>query len=304
MNKSLFKLRKVIHATTEVERTTALNELYPDIMVNVKATLEVMDGFPVTIRLLDPPLHEFTPQSYEDRVLLAESLGISMSDLEKRISELHEVNPMMGHRGVRLGITFPGLTEMQIKAIMVASAELIKAGKNPKPEIMIPVVVSAEELKSQRVIFDAVKAEVEAQYDVEIACLFGTMIETPRACLQADKLSQVADFFSVGTNDLTQMTFGFSRDDVNSFLPEYIDKGIVNADPFQTLDASVGELIEVAVDKGRKTRPELKIGICGEHGGEEKSIAFCHNAGINYVSCSPYRIPIAKLAAAKAAIAQ
>jgi pyruvate,orthophosphate dikinase len=265
--------------------------------------MEAMDGMPVTIRLLDPPLHEFVPQDAGKQKELAAALGIKPADVKKRGEALHETNPMMGHRGVRLGITYPEVTEMQIKAIFEAASELKKAGKTPKPEIMVPVTCDVRELDVTKVIFDRVKKEVQTATGVEVSCLYGTMIESPRACLLADKMAKTAQFFSFGTNDLTQMSFGFSRDDSGGFLGEYLDQNILEADPFQTIDQSgVGQLIEMSVQKGRSTRNDLKIGICGEQGGDPASVQFCFKAGLNYVSCSPYRVPIARLAAAQAAL--
>ena len=299
----LFLLRKMILSKTVEERKAALAELYPFVKKSIKATLEAMDGFSVTVRLLDPPLHEFVPQDPAKQKELAESLGIRPSEIKKRGETLHETNPMMGHRGVRLGITYPEVTEMQIRAIFEAAAELKKAGKSPKPELMVPVTCDVKELDATKVIFDRVQKEVEREQGVELPCLYGTMIEIPRACLLADKMAGTAKFFSFGTNDLTQMTFGFSRDDIGSFLPDYLDSNILEADPFQTIDQNgVGQLIQMAVQKGRATRPELKIGICGEQGGDPASVEFCFRTGLTYVSCSPYRVPIARLAAAQAAI--
>jgi pyruvate,orthophosphate dikinase len=270
---------------------------------DIKATLEAMDGLPVTIRLLDPPLHEFVPQGAEKQAELAKALGISPADVQKRGAALHETNPMMGHRGVRLGITYPEVTEMQIRAILESAAELIKAGKNAKPELMVPVTCDVRELDITKVIFDRVHAEVKQKTGIDVHCLYGTMIEIPRACLLADQMAKTAKFFSFGTNDLTQMSFGFSRDDAGGFLPDYLDKGVLKADPFQTIDQEgVGQLIQMAVSKGRATRSDLKIGICGEQGGDPASVNFCYNSGLNYVSCSPYRVPIARLAAAQASI--
>jgi pyruvate,orthophosphate dikinase len=263
-----------------------------------------MDGLPVTVRLLDPPLHEFVPQDESVRAELAQALGITPEAVAKRGAELHEVNPMMGHRGVRLGITYPYLTEMQIRAILEGAAELKKEGKDPHPEIMVPVTCAVEELDFVKPIYDRVKGEVEKKVGVEVDCLYGTMIEIPRACLTADKMANTAEFFSFGTNDLTQMGFGFSRDDIGGFLQDYTEKGILAADPFQTVDQEgIGQLVEMAVQKGRATRSDLKIGICGEQGGDPASVEFCYKTGLNYVSCSPYRVPIARLSAAQAAIA-
>lgn len=302
--KPLFYLRKMIVATNEAERRKALDELFPYVKKDIKDTLAVMKGLPVTIRLLDPPLHEFVPNNIEERKKLAKSLNISIEEFNKRAEELHETNPMMGHRGVRLGITYPEITEMQIRAIFEATIELNKSGKKVIPEIMIPVVVTKNELDQQKSIVEKVYNEVCKKYKVKkIDYLFGTMIEIPRAALTANKIAETAEFFSFGTNDLTQMGFGFSRDDIGSFLSDYLDNKILPADPFQTLDQEgIGELITIGIERGRKTRPNLKVGICGEHGGDPKSIEFCHKAGMDYVSCSPYRVPVARLAAAQAAI--
>ena len=300
---ALFVLRKMILSSTPAERKQAVDELFPFVKKDIKATLEAMDGLPVTIRLLDPPLHEFVPQGAEKQAELAKALGISPDDIRKRGEALHESNPMMGHRGVRLGITYPEVTEMQIRAIFESAAELIKAGKNAKPELMVPVTCDVKELDVTKVIFDRVQAEVEKATGVKVDCLYGTMIEIPRACLLADEMAKTAKFFSFGTNDLTQMSFGFSRDDIGGFLPDYLEKSVLKADPFQTIDQDgVGQLIQMAVAKGRTTRSDLKIGICGEQGGDPASVAFCFKAGLNYVSCSPYRVPIARLAAAQAAL--
>ena len=299
----LFVLRKMILSSTEAERKKAVDELFTFVKRDIKATLEAMDTLPVTIRLLDPPLHEFVPQHEAAQAELAKALGITVEDVRKRGEALHETNPMMGHRGVRLGITYPEVTEMQIRAIFEAAAELKKAGKQPHPELMVPVTCAVTELDFVKPIFDRVKKEVEAKQGVAVDCLYGTMIEIPRACLLADNMAKTAQFFSFGTNDLTQMGFGFSRDDAGGFLPHYLEKKILPADPFQTIDQEgVGQLIEMAVEKGRATRPDLKIGICGEQGGDPASVAFCFKTGLNYVSCSPYRVPIARLAAAQATI--
>jgi len=300
----LFRLRKMIVAKTEEERKTALAELMPYVKKDIKATLEVMNGLPVTIRLLDPPLHEFVPKREDEQAKLAKSLGISMEEFKKRAEALHETNPMMGHRGVRLGITYPEVTEMQVRAIFEATVELIKEGKKALPEIMVPVVSTVEELKHQKKIVDKVYKEVCEKYGVDkIDYLYGTMIEIPRAALTANKIAQEAEFFSFGTNDLTQMGFGFSRDDIGGFVPAYIENKILKDDPFQILDQEgIGELVDMGIKRGRATRPNLKVGICGEHGGEAESVKFCHRVGMNYVSCSPFRVPIAILAAAQAEV--
>ncbi|MFH2069554.1 MAG: pyruvate, phosphate dikinase [Candidatus Omnitrophota bacterium] len=300
----LFRLRKMIISKTEAERRAALDELYPYVKKDIKATLAVMNGLPVTIRLLDPPLHEFVPKQKDEQVKLAKSLGISMAKFKKRVGGLHESNPMMGHRGVRLGVTYPEVTEMQVRAILESAVELLKEGKKVIPEIMVPVVGLSAELDDQKKIVDKVYREVRAKYSVsKIEYLYGTMIEIPRACLTADKIAQSAEFFSFGTNDLTQMGFGFSRDDIGGFVPDYLKKNILSADPFQVIDQEgIGQLVEIGIKRGRATRPNLKIGICGEHGGEPESVKFCHRVGMNYVSCSPFRVPVASLAAAQAAI--
>ena len=299
----LSKLRKMILSKNTEERKVALNELMPYVIDVTKGTMKVMDGKSVTFRLLDPPLHEFVPQGEEKQKELAEELGITVDAVQKRGESLHEVNPMMGHRGVRLGISYPEVSEMQFRAIFTATAQLIKEGLDPRPEIMIPVTISVSELDFQKKILDRVHAEVEAAEGVKINYLYGTMIEIPRAAILADKMAETAQFFSFGTNDLTQMTYGFSRDDIGSFMPDYLSNKIIPNDPFQTLDVtSVGHLIEIGVKGGRSTNPNLKVGICGEHGGDPASVEFCHLIGMNYVSCSPFRVPIARLAAAQAAI--
>ncbi len=302
--KPLFILRKMIISNNETERRRALDELFPFVKEDIKNTLKVMDGLPVTIRTLDPPLHEFIPKNLEARERLAKELNITIEDLNNRSEQLHENNPMMGHRGVRLGVSYPEITEMQVRAILEAAAELVKEGKNPKPEIMIPVTVNENELKHQNEIVKKVYEEVKTKYELnELHCEFGTMIEIPRAALRADEMAKYAEFFSFGTNDLTQLTFAFSRDDVGSFLQDYLDKKIIKFDPFQIIDReSVGELMKIAVERGKATRPNIHLGICGEHGGEPSSVEFCHMLGLTYVSCSPYRVPIAKLAAAQAAV--
>jgi pyruvate,orthophosphate dikinase len=300
----LFLLRKMIMSEGEAERRAALEELFPYVKKDIKATMAAMEGLPVTIRLLDPPLHEFVPNDPAGRAKLAEALGIDAEELDQRAEDLHESNPMMGHRGVRLGVTFPEVSEMQFRAILESAIELTKEGKRVFPEIMVPVVGMKRELDDQLAIAKRVYKEVCSKYGVEkIEHLYGTMIEIPRAALTADEIARTAEFFSFGTNDLTQMTFGFSRDDIGGFVPEYVEKKILAVDPFQVLDRdSVGRLVEMGITKGRSTRPKLKVGICGEHGGEPSSVEFCHMVGMDYVSCSPFRVPIARLAAAQAQI--
>jgi pyruvate,orthophosphate dikinase len=302
--KPLFLLRKMIVSKSEKERREALGELFKYVKKDVKDTLKVMNGYPVTIRLLDPPLHEFVPHDKAKLQELSRELGISMSVLKRRVIALHENNPMLGHRGVRLGISYPEITEMQVRAILEAAAELIKSGKKVFPEIMVPVTCTFTELSHQKVIVDQVYKEVCSKKGVKkIPYLYGTMIETPRAVLRAELMASVADFFSYGTNDLTQMSFGFSRDDIGGFLPKYLDLGILAYDPFQKIDTDgIGELIRIGIERGRAVKPRLKVGICGEHGGDPESVAFFHRVGMDYVSCSPFRVPIARLAAAQAEI--
>ena len=299
----LFLLRKMILSNTRAERLHALKELAPFVKQDIKATLEVMNGLPVTIRLLDPPLHEFVPQSKFGQEKLAVALGISAEDVHKRGEQIHENNPMMGHRGVRLGITYPEIYEMQVRAILEAGAELMKEEKKVHLEIMIPVTIGSAELKTMQLIVERVYEEVKNEQGLDIPYMYGTMIEIPRACMRAGDMAESAQFFSFGTNDLSQMSFGFSRDDIDSFLPDYLDKHILRNDPFVSIDKrGVGQLMEIAIERGRETRPDIKLGVCGEHGGDPRSVMFFHEIGLNYVSCSPYRLPIARLAAAQAAI--
>ena len=299
----LAKLRNMILANTTEERVAALNELEPYIKNSAKGTLKVLDGKPLTFRLMDPPLHEFVPHTEEKQRALAQERGISFEEIKKRIDALNEVNPMMGLRGVRLGIVYPEITETQFRALFQATAELMTEGFDPHLEIMVPLTINVKELEHQKAIADRVKAEVEAKFNVKIEYLYGTMIEIPRATLVADQIASVAQFFSFGTNDLTQMTFGFSRDDVNAIVKDYIEEKIIPADPFNTLDQEgVGQLVKLGVERGRGQRANLKCGVCGEHGGDPASVHFFYKAGLNYVSCSPFRVPVARLAAAQAAI--
>jgi pyruvate,orthophosphate dikinase len=268
-----------------------------------KGIFKAMDGYPVTIRLLDPPLHEFVPKSREEVKSLSQTSGIPAAKINERIKSLHEFNPMLGHRGCRLGITYPEVYDMQVEAIISAACESAKAGVKVEPEIMIPLVGTARELEILRANAESVIADVFKQKKMKIKYAIGTMIEVPRAALTADRIAKKADFFSFGTNDMTQMTFGYSRDDAGAFLPDYVKQDIITSDPFQVLDQDgVGELVEWGVNKGRQTKPDLKVGICGEHGGEPSSVDFCYAAGMNYVSCSPFRVPIARLAAAHAVL--
>jgi len=302
-DKPLFLLRKMIMSKNVEERKAVLKDLAVFVKNDVKATMEVLNGFPLTIRLLDPPLHEFVPHSEDKIADMAKELGISAEDVKKRGEALKENNPMLGHRGVRLGVTYPEVTEMQVRAILEAAGELIKAGKKAVPEIMIPVTCTVNEINHQKVIVDRVQKEVQEKLGVKVPFSYGTMIEIPRAALLANKMAETAEFFSFGTNDLTQMSFGFSRDDIGGFLPDYLTYKILPADPFQTIDQEgVGELMKMGLERGRSVRKNLKVGICGEHGGDPESVKFCHKIGMNYVSCSPFRVPIACLAAAQAAI--
>jgi len=262
-----------------------------------------MDGLPVTIRLLDPPLHEFLPHTKEQQLDLAHKLGIKVESIQERVAQLHEFNPMLGHRGCRLGIAYPEITEMQARAIFEAAADTQKSGAKVKPEVMVPLVGFKKELDLQVAIIHRVAAEVQKEKKTKLTYTVGTMIEVPRGALTADEIAQTAEFFSFGTNDLTQTTLGMSRDDSGAFLNTYIEHEIVKKNPFASLDQTgVGAIMKIAVEKGRATRPDIKLGICGEHGGDPSSVEFCHNVGLSYVSCSPYRVPIARLAAAQAAI--
>ncbi|MBW2090835.1 MAG: pyruvate, phosphate dikinase, partial [Deltaproteobacteria bacterium] len=296
-------VREMILASDRQGRQKALAKILPMQRQDFEGIFRVMDGFPVTIRTLDPPLHEFLPHTDEEIQDLAEKMKVKVDDIKSKVASLYEANPMLGHRGCRLGIIYPEITEMQARAIFEAACQVIKEGKKAQPEVMIPLVGHVNELKLQKEIVDRTAAEVMGEMKVEVDYLVGTMIELPRAALTADQIAQVAEFFSFGTNDLTQTTFGLSRDDAGKFLPDYVKLGILERDPFMVLDQDgVGQLVHMGIEKGRQTNPKLKIGICGEHGGEPSSVEFCHNVGMDYVSCSPYRIPIARLAAAQAVI--
>ena len=302
-DKKIIAMREMILSDTVEGREKALAKLLPYQKADFKGILEAMDGCPVNIRLLDPPLHEFVPHDIAGQETMAKEMGVDVATIQRRVASLAENNPMLGHRGCRLGITFPEITAMQTRAILSAACELKKEGKNPKPEIMVPLIGILYELKQQKEIIQKTAKEVFEEYGVEIEFEIGTMIEIPRAALTADKIATEAEYFSFGTNDLTQMTFGYSRDDIASFLPVYLEKKILKVDPFQVLDQNgVGQLIEMAVEKGRSVRPQLRCGICGEHGGEPSSVKFCAKIGMNYASCSPFRVPIARLAAAQAAV--
>tara|TARA_B110001454_G_scaffold1622_1_gene1514 strand:+ start:79 stop:2775 length:2697 start_codon:yes stop_codon:yes gene_type:complete len=294
----LFHLQEMIMANSPDERKTALDSLFPFMKNDIKETLRAMKGLPVTIRLMDPPLHEFIPHDIKKQKKLADSLGIDSNELARRSDALKESNPMMGHRGVRLGITHPEITEMQARAILEAAAELTSENIETFPEIMIPLTGMETEYNHQ----EKIVREVAAKIDGLDNYMVGTMIEIPRATIIADRIAETAEFFSFGTNDLTQMAFGFSRDDTGSFMPAYLELGLLPEDPFASLDEGVCELVKMGIEKGRKTKPDLKIGICGEHGGEAKSVHFCHDVGMDYVSCSPFRVPIARLAAAQAVL--
>nr|MBA3405763.1 pyruvate, phosphate dikinase [Gemmatimonadaceae bacterium] len=296
-------MREMIVARDELGRRRALAKLLPMQRGDFEGIFEAMNGLPVTIRLLDPPLHEFLPHGGEEGKLLARTLNVPRSELHRIVESLRESNPMLGHRGCRLGITFPEITEMQGRAIFEAAVRAMRRGIDVRPEIMIPLVSTVAEFDHQRAILEEAAQQVMGVMGENVDYLIGTMIELPRAALTADEIARSAQFFSFGTNDLTQTTYGLSRDDAGRFLPAYIESGIFGDDPFQVLDArGVGRLIRIAVEEGRRVRPDLKLGICGEHGGEPRSVALCHQMGLDYVSCSPFRVPIARLAAAHAAL--
>ena len=302
-NEKIKAMREMILSDTVEGRKKALEKLLPYQTKDFYGILKAMDGCPVNIRLLDPPLHEFVPHDLAGQQTMAEEMGLTVAEIQKRVDSLSEHNPMLGHRGCRLGNTYPEITEMQTKAILGAAVQLKKEGFNPEPEIMVPLIGIVNEFDMQEQVIRSTANKIFEEAGVEVEFKVGTMIEIPRAALTAGYIAKKAEYFSFGTNDLTQMTFGYSRDDIASFLPVYLDKKILNVDPFQVLDQTgVGQLIEMAVDNGRKTRPNLTCGICGEHGGEPSSVKFCHRVGLNYVSCSPYRVPIARLAAAQAAV--
>jgi len=297
----ILAIRKMIFADNEKDRRSAVMELLPYQKEDFMGILKAMEGMPVTIRLLDPPLHEFMSLSKDQEKSLADNLNIGVNTVKNRVSALHELNPMLGHRGCRLGIAYPEITEMQARAILEASAELTKSGVSVLPEIMIPLVGTVTEYIDQEKVIRKVARDVMKEYELELEFMVGTMIELPRACLTADEIAKHAEFFSFGTNDLTQTTFGFSRDDIGSFLPDYLDRGILSEDPFQSLDVNgVGKLVSMAVKHGRDVNEKIKIGICGEHGGDPASIHFCKENSLDYVSCSPFRVPIARLSAAQA----
>jgi pyruvate,orthophosphate dikinase len=299
----LVRMREMILSRNEEGRRNALDKLLPLQREDFEGIFEAMKDLPVTVRLLDPPLHEFVPHEEKQQKELAEDMGYTFEEIKAKIDSLHEFNPMLGHRGCRLGNTYPEITEMQTRAIIEAALNLKEKGIKTYPEIMIPLTGTLAEMKMQEDIVRKTVEEVFAERNNKIDYLVGTMIETPRAALVANEIAKSAEFFSFGTNDLTQMTFGYSRDDAGKFLPVYLNKGLLKDDPFQVLDQEgVGQLVEMGTKKGRQTNEKLKVGICGEHGGEPSSVEFCHNAGMNYVSCSPFRVPVARLAAAHAAL--
>jgi pyruvate,orthophosphate dikinase len=296
-------MREMILAEDEASRKKALRKLLPLQRKDFIGIFKAMDGLPVTIRLLDPPLHEFLPHDEVSQKEVAKQMGVSAGAIKTKVQSLHELNPMLGHRGCRLGITRPEITVMQVQAIIEAACLVAKKGVKVYPEIMIPLVGTKAELENQRKLAVDTAEEVVKKAGVKVRYLVGTMIEIPRAAITADRIAEAAEFFSFGTNDLTQMTFGYSRDDAGKFLPDYLSKNLLPAEPFQTLDQEgVGQLVEMGIKRGRSTRPNLKVGICGEHGGDPDSIEFCHRVGMDYVSCSPFRVPIARLAAAQATV--
>jgi pyruvate,orthophosphate dikinase len=296
-------MREMILSSSKKDREKALAKLLPYQRSDFEGIFEAMEGFGVTVRLLDPPLHEFVPHQQATQKELAQEMGISLEMVKIKIAELEEFNPMLGHRGCRLGISYPEITTMQARAIIEAALNLKARGVDARPEIMVPLVGTFAELKNQADVIRATAEQVFQERGERIDYLLGTMIEIPRAALTADHIAKEADFFSFGTNDLTQMTLGYSRDDAGKFLPDYLNNGILKQDPFQVLDRNgVGQLVKMGVEKGRSTKPELKVGICGEHGGEPSSVEFFDSVGLNYVSCSPYRVPIARVAAAQANI--
>ena len=302
-DKKIIAMREMILSETSEGREKALNKLLPYQKADFKGILKAMDGLPVNIRLLDPPLHEFVPHDLAGQEVMAKEMGVSLAKIKQRVASLAENNPMLGHRGCRLGITFPEITAMQTRAIISAACELKQEGFDPHPEIMVPLIGTVAEFRQQKAVILKSARKVFDQFGFKFDFEIGTMIEIPRAALTADKIAKEADYFSFGTNDLTQMTFGYSRDDIASFLPVYLDKKILSVDPFQVLDQEgVGQLVKMAVEKGRAVKPTLRTGICGEHGGEPSSVKFCARLGMNYSSCSPYRVPIARLAAAQAAV--
>ncbi|MAN78824.1 MAG: pyruvate, phosphate dikinase, partial [Magnetovibrio sp.] len=300
----IIHMRQMILARDEAERRKALDSLLPHQRQDFLELFHIMDGLPITIRLLDPPLNEFLPHTDEELAEVAKAAGVTTEDVRVRRAELDESNPMLGHRGCRLAIAYPEICEMQARAIFEAQAEIMKEGKKAYPEVMVPLVSLKKEFEMQKEIIDRIAKEVMAEQGIELPYMVGTMIELPRACLIADQIAEQAEFFSFGTNDLTQTAYGFSRDDAGTFLDIYHRQGVLEQDPFVSIDQEgVGELVQIGVERGRKTRPDIKLGICGEHGGDPASVAFCHRVGLTYVSCSPYRVPIARLAAAQAALA-
>ena len=297
-------IRKMILSETVEDREKALDALIPFQKSDFKAMYKELKGLPMTVRYLDPPLHEFLPTEEKDIVALAKDMGVTVEHLKAKCTELHEFNPMMGHRGCRLAVTYPEIAKMQTRALMEAAIEVQKEdGYDIVPEIMVPLVGEVKELKFVKDIIVEIAEQVKKEYNSDMGYHIGTMIEIPRAALTADQIAKEAEFFSFGTNDLTQMTFGFSRDDAGKFLNAYYENKIYEQDPFSKLDQTgVGQLVEMAAKKGKETRPNIKLGICGEHGGDPSSVEFCHNIGLTYVSCSPFRVPIARLSAAQAAI--